>query len=300
MKSMHYKLVFQLAIILFVSVSCSGQKETDSGITYEIITKGSGEVPEDGGKWTLNMAYYKEDGEKLFSTADQGGAMPMEYRAAMLTQNASFEECFSLLSEGDSAVFYVSADSLFKNSYRQPTPPEFQGTTIKLAISVEEIFSMEEYELKLIDDSKELLAEEKSTIEAYLEQEGIVAEETESGLYYQIIEQGDGAIPEVGQKVFVNYTGALLDGTVFDTSIEEDAKEAGIYNAGRPYNPIDFALGKGRVIRGWDIGIGLLQVGTKAKLIIPSPLAYGERGSGAVIKPNSILVFDVELVEIVE
>jgi FKBP-type peptidyl-prolyl cis-trans isomerase len=297
---MHYKLIIQLVIILLVSVSCSGQRETESGITYEVIKNGSGEVPEDGGKWMLNMAYYKADGEKLFSTADQGGAMAMEYRSAMFTKNASFEECFSLLGEGDSIIFYVSADSLFKNSYRQPTPPEFQGTTIKLCIGVEEIFTMVEYENKLAEDSKERMNEEKSTIEAYLQQEGIVAEATESGLYYQITEQGDGAIPEVGQKVLVNYTGALLDGTVFDTSREEDAKEAGIYNAGRPYGPLDFALGKGRVIRGWDIGIGLLQVGTKAKLIIPSPLAYGERGQGGVIKPNSILVFDVELVDIVE
>ena len=300
MKSMHYKIIFQLAVILLVSVSCSGQKETDSGITYEIIKKGTGEVPEDGGKWTLNMAYYKEDGEKLFSTADQGGAMAMAYSAAMLTKNASFEECFSLLSEGDSAVFYVSADSLFKNSYRQPTPPEFQGTKIQLRISVDEIFSLTEYEEKLVEDSKERLTEEKNAIEAYLEQVGMVAEVTESGLYYQITEQGDGAIPEVGQKVLVNYTGALLDGTVFDTSIEADAREAGIYTEGRPYGPIDFALGQGRVIRGWDIGIGLLSVGSKAKLVIPSPLAYGERGAGAAVPPNAILVFDVELVEIVE
>ena len=300
MKSIHYKLTIQLVIILFVSMACSGQNETDSGITYEMIKKGSGDVPPDGGKWTLNMAYYKEDGEKLFSTADKGGSMPMEYSAAMFTNNASFEECFSLLGEGDSAVFYVSADSLFKNTYRQPTPPEFQGTKLKLCIGIEEVFTPEEFDAKLLEDSKELLDAERSKIEAYLEQEGIDAEVTESGLYYQITETGDGAIPEVGQKVMVNYKGALLDGTVFDTSYEEAAKEAGLYDERRPYGPIDFALGQGRVIRGWDIGIGLMPEGSKAKLIIPSPLGYGERGSGAVIPPNSILVFDVELVDIVE
>ena len=78
------------------------------------------------------------------------------------------------------------------------------------------------------------------------------------------------------------------------------AKEQGIYQEGRPYQPFTFPIGQGRVIKGWDEGIGLLNVGTKATLYIPSTLGYGSRSAGAVIKPNSILVFDVELLEIVD
>ena len=91
-----------------------------------------------------------------------------------------------------------------------------------------------------------------------------------------------------------------MDGTVFDTSIEAVAKEEGVYNEGRPYQPFTFQLGIGQVILGWDEGIGLLNVGSKATIFIPSPLGYGERGSGEKIKPNSSLIFDVELVDLVQ
>jgi FKBP-type peptidyl-prolyl cis-trans isomerase FkpA len=98
--------------------------------------------------------------------------------------------------------------------------------------------------------------------------------------------------------VSVNYAGWVLNGAHFDTSIKEVAEENGLYNPGRPYEPLSFPVGQGRVIKGWDEGIGLLNEGSKARLFIPSSLGYGTRGSGQIIKPNSILVFDVELVKI--
>ena len=91
-------------------------------------------------------------------------------------------------------------------------------------------------------------------------------------------------MPELGQVVSVHYTGQLDDGTVFDSSVERGT-------------PISFPLGQGRVIRGWDEGIALLNQGSKARLIIPSDLGYGASGSG-IIPPDATLVFDVELVEI--
>ena len=110
-------------------------------------------------------------------------------------------------------------------------------------------------------------------------------DETKSGLRYQIIQKGDGKKAEKGSKVSVHYKGQLLDGTVFDSSYKR--KE-----------PIDFTLGVGQVISGWDEGIQLLQVGDKARLVIPSDLAYGERGAGGVIPPNATLIFDVELMKV--
>ena len=109
--------------------------------------------------------------------------------------------------------------------------------------------------------------------------------ETKSGLRYQIIQKGDGKKAEKGSKVSVHYKGQLLDGTVFDSSYKR--KE-----------PIDFTLGIGQVISGWDEGIQLLKEGDKARLVIPSDLAYGERGAGGVIPPNATLIFDVELMKV--
>ena len=111
------------------------------------------------------------------------------------------------------------------------------------------------------------------------------AEQTESGLKYLITKPGKGEKPKSGQTVSVHYAGYLMSGEKFDSSFDRN-------------QPIEFPVGTGRVIKGWDEGIMLLNVGTKARLIIPSELAYGSRGAGGVIPPNATLVFDVELVEI--
>ena len=110
-------------------------------------------------------------------------------------------------------------------------------------------------------------------------------EKTESGLRYKFDEKGSGKQAEKGKTVSVHYKGMLTDGTVFDSSYKRN-------------QPIEFPLGKGHVIAGWDEGISLMKEGDKARLVIPSHLGYGSNGAGGVIPPNATLVFDVELVKV--
>ncbi|CAI8197704.1 MAG: putative peptidyl-prolyl cis-trans isomerase [Flavobacteriaceae bacterium] len=110
-------------------------------------------------------------------------------------------------------------------------------------------------------------------------------DKTDSGLYFKIIQKGEGVKPTAGQTVSVHYKGMLPEGSTFDSS----------YDRGKP---IDFPVGMGHVIAGWDEGIMLLNKGDKARFVIPSDLGYGAQGAGGVIPPNATLIFDVELMDI--
>lgn len=125
------------------------------------------------------------------------------------------------------------------------------------------------------------------TISASSKEDRKVSEKqkTDSGLQYIVVEEGTGDKAVAGKKVKVHYTGKLEDGTEFDSSIKRG-------------QPIEFTLGRGQVIKGWDEGIALMNVGDKYQLIIPPELGYGAAGAGNVIPPNSVLIFDVELVEV--
>ena len=126
------------------------------------------------------------------------------------------------------------------------------------------------------------IAAERDAARAELDKLAVGFEETASGLRYQIIQKGEGKKAEKGNTVSVHYKGQLADGTVFDSSYKRNS-------------PLDFQVGVGQVISGWDEGICLLNVGDKARLVIPSDLGYGSAGAGGVIPPNATLIFDVEL-----
>ena len=139
---------------------------------------------------------------------------------------------------------------------------------------------------RIFEGSREKrLAEEKASAEAELDILAKGFDKTSSGLRYQILQKGNGIQATKGVTVSVHYKGQLTDGTVFDSSYKR--KE-----------PIEFKLGMGQVIAGWDEGISLLRVGDKARFVIPSNLGYGNRGAGEAIPPNANLIFDVELVDI--
>ena len=131
---------------------------------------------------------------------------------------------------------------------------------------------------KKIEDAKKQAEESVEKLAAGFDK-------TDSGLRYKMIQKGSGKQAESGKLVSVHYEGSLENGKVFDSSYPRK-------------KPIEFKLGQGQVIEGWDEGIALLQVGDKARFVIPSHLGYGPSGAGGVIPPNATLVFDVELMDV--
>ncbi|WP_038017242.1 FKBP-type peptidyl-prolyl cis-trans isomerase [Synechococcus sp. PCC 7335] len=146
---------------------------------------------------------------------------------------------------------------------------------------------VEQSETLVAQSASDLL--ENDTPEDAMAEDAMVPDEevvtTDSGLQYVVIAEGDGASPQPGNRVFVHYVGTLEDGTKFDSSRDR----------GKPFN---FTIGRGQVIKGWDEGVAMMQVGDRRKLIIPPDLGYGARGAGGVIPPNATLIFDVELLRI--
>lgn len=162
---------------------------------------------------------------------------------------------------------------------------EIQKVTIETigdeAEKFDAIHEFNEFQAEKIEREKAQKAAEQKALDAV--SEGF--EVTASGLRYKKTETTQGKQPKSGDTVSVHYTGKLLDGSVFDSSVQRG-------------QPLDFPVGVGRVIPGWDEGILLLSEGEKATLVIPSDLAYGAAGAGGVIPPNATLIFDVELVKV--
>lgn len=203
---------------------------------------------------------------------------------------SDFSEGIAMMHIGDSASFIVNIDSTFSNIFRVPElPEEFKSTDImRFDIKINDFYPESEFKKKMIEAVKARFPEETERAHAdlreYFEKNNIEPFQTPTGLYYLKTQEGNGEMPEVGDNVKVHYTGTLLDGTVFDSSIERG-------------EPIDFPLGMGYVIPGWDEGIMLMSKGEKGVLYIPYYLGYGEHGAGGVIPPFATLIFEVELVD---
>lgn len=198
-------------------------------------------------------------------------------------------EGFAMMSKGDSASFIVRTDSTLHILFGMPVlPPNITADDImKFEVKLNDFYEESEMLLKQIGYIKEAFPEEtikaENELNKYLKDNNIVVEPTASGLYYVKTKDGNGEQPSTGNFVKVHYTGRLLDGTVFDSSLDSS-------------EPLQFKLGVGEVIRGWDEGIQLMSKGEKGILYIPFYLAYVDRQAG-IIPPFSTLIFEVELVD---
>ena len=207
-------------------------------------------------------------------------------------------EVFPLLANGDSVLVKIPADTIFKG-HEESRPPFFpKGSFFNFYIKVIKVQSLNDAIAERNAQIANLKAKENADAAKYIADHKLVLSTTSSGLKYVITKTSLKPKPLPGDTVFVNYTGRLLSGQVFDTSIQSVATQAGLQEPGRTFEPLKFVVGESQVIKGWDEGLLLLHEGGKATLIVPSDLAYGEQGNGQTIPPLSTLVFDVELVSV--
>lgn len=292
---MKLKLSLLVALVsAFFMMSCDmlsgGEakfKTTESGLQYKLVINNEDQpVPQNGEIISLIMTYGIDD-SVMFNTdqiPDKVMMLPMQESV----YPGDFYEMMSMMHLGDSAVFMLDAEQFItKTAGGRAVPPEMKGKVFTFNVKLDKIQTEQEIQDQQTAKMEKLKSDEADILKKYLEDNNITAEPTESGLYVIVTEKGNGPKPKKGDKIKAHYTGTLLDGTKFDSSVDRGT-------------PFEFNLGQGRVIKGWDEGFALLNVGSKATLIIPSNLGYGERGSGPKIPPFSPLLFDVELIDIVK
>lgn len=286
------KLLILPALLLIISMaSCQkgNYKTTESGLTYKLHTNKKGNKPSIDNIAKIDFAYRFPADSTFFESKMNGSAAYIKIEPSGYP--GDIFEGLRLLSKGDSVTFLFKAIDFFTKTAGYPMVPPFMqdNDTLYVDVVLHDFFTQEEYEVYMQKQQEEMMKEQEtaaknelSILDKYLSDNNITTEPEASGLIIIVQEEGNGPVASSGQTVKVNYTGMVLDGTVFDSS------------TGR--GPIEFVLGQGQVIRGWDEAISKLKVGSKARIIIPSHLAYGDRQTGPVITPFSTLIFDIELV----
>ena len=280
-----------LAFTLLLS-SCKEYK-SDDGIQYKIIVDSAGPVIELGGVAFINMTYYNEKDTFDSKKAYRGMPFPIRMPDSIL-EKSSLEKGLRMLSKGDSASFIISTDSLYKGVPRDKMPKEIKpGSMTKFFVRVVSVLSRDS--VKVLEKKRQdqmVAAEIQKQVQAqmdtvtildYCKTHKLKAKRTPDGVYYVVTKSVEGITLQPGDTANTFYTGKLLDGTTFDS------------NVGKA--PFKLVVGMGQVIRGWDSGLMALKKGEKATLLIPSNLGYGDRGAGAAIPPNAILIFDLEVLK---
>nr|MBI1232263.1 peptidylprolyl isomerase [Cytophagales bacterium] len=305
MKKINNLLLGAGIILASIAVSsCKKTQTTSDGIEYTYVSEGK-EATKDGDYVLYNFVAKTGNDSVFISSYDQPIPPYLQHQDSADAQSG-IDEIFLNLKKGDSIRVMSKANKIF-GANLPPFLDSAENITIEIGVVnviEQEVFQdyyndlMAAQQKKQEENAKKQLEEDIQTIEKYISENNLNATKTESGLFYVIEKEGSGDQVEQGNTISVDYTGYVMDGTVFDTSVESRAKESNTFTEGRDYEPISFAVGQGRVIPGWDEGLQYLKEGSVAKLLIPSPLAYGPSQRSEVIKPNSILIFDVEVTDV--
>jgi FKBP-type peptidyl-prolyl cis-trans isomerase FkpA len=279
---------FFLIAAISVLMACGDSKfpgfdKTESGLYYT-ITEGeeSGDQVQLDDIITIDLKYSSDD-TLLYDSKNV--PYPTQLKVGAPAYQGDVMEGFIMMKVGDEGIFKTSADSFF-SVIAKIDRPEFidSGSYLTFEVKVLESQTIEELTAAKQAEASENQVKEEALIASFIAENNVSVQPKESGLYFIETAPGDGKPVERGSMVKVHYIGRLLTGEKFDAS----------YDRGEP---IEFTLGSGQVIPGWDEGIGYMTVGSKATLIIPSRLAYSDNPPpGSIIKAYSPLVFDVELV----
>ena len=269
---------------------------------------GSGDMK--GYKQTENGLYYRfEQQDKNAQQVQEGdvlvGEMTIRLDTTVLRTNVGrterlmpaiptydgvLHEGIMMMHLGDKATFAIEADSMAKFMQPNQMPPMYEkgkGMKFYYEINLQDIVTKDEFAAEQANYEAEMekaRTEEPELIANYVKENNIKTQPNANGLYVIVKKQGKGTKVAVGRQVAIHYTGRLIDGTVFDSSVGNE--------------PLSYVVGQMGLIRGWEEGVMGQPEGTQLQLIIPSAMGYGPQGAGQMIPPYSTLIFDLDIVSV--
>jgi FKBP-type peptidyl-prolyl cis-trans isomerase FkpA len=274
----------------------------NSKLQYVFIEDKPGKVhPQEGDDVMMRMIAICNN-RFMYSSAQVNKGKPGAFSISKAAFEGDIADALMLMTAGDSIICMVDAKSMF--DYSKKKMPDYIKPGDKIQYNIRLVSIKPKAELQKEREAAMLKATQDQNIQqntddealnSYFKAKNISPIKTTSGMYYSIQKEGSGSLAMPGDVVVMNYRGTLPDGTVFDSNLD---------SAFLHVQPLTFTLGTGRVIKGWDEGIGYLKAGSKASFYIPSSLAYGSQSRPATaanpkgIPANSVLIFDVELVSV--
>ena len=276
-----------LIVLLMLCMACNdSEKKTPNGFTFKVVKAGDGVMAK--AQEILVFDFMLRDSkDSVWSDSRKEGspaAVQIADSAAQKTENGMLQ-MFRMLSKGDSVNATMTIGKFFKDIVRAPTPQGIDSTmSLSYLIQVKEVMTMEKFQAYQVEMAakKKVIQKikDQNLIKKYLGDNNITAQQDSSGLYYVLYTNKGGIKPNVSQCIEVKYKGkTMVDDKVFDQSEK-------------------LAYPLNQMMEGWKLGIPLLGIGDSATLFIPSDLGYGPQGYPGVIPPNSILIFDVQLLTV--
>jgi len=270
-----------------------GYTRAENGLHYKFFNHDeAAETVQEGDGMVISYLITNQKNDSVIidsKNASADGSGYVKFGMSKSSFTGSFEDGMMMMTKGDSAAFIVSADSFFLKTNRQnELPPGYTpGQFLKGVFKIKDVIKKKELEENQKKQQaeqevmmKEAEGKEKPALEKYLADNKITTKPTASGLIYIETKKGSGPSPKETDVIKMHYTGKLLDGTIFDSSIGKE--------------PLEYPLNQ--MIQGWIEGVQMMKKGGKAQLIVPSALGYGPRGGGP-IPPFSTLTFEVELLD---
>jgi len=284
MKNICLSVCFTICSIA-ISFAQKGFETTATGLKYKIFNKKSN--PQKiilGDVITLGVIVRNSKDSIIDNTYNK--PRPLRFQLQQIPFKGAMEEGLLLLAEGDSAIFYVKADSLYNTKKGQSKPNYIaSGSLVSFTVKVKKTQTLTDFKKEKQSHFAAQKENDDKIINEYLVKNNLKAVKSASGLYKILQKEGTGKTPDTTNLVQVNYEARIIN--------SENTYEGSAEN-----NPYGFKIGLNIWLKGLEEGIFQMKKGEKSTFILPSHLAYGEKGLHNTIAPNSVLVFDIELVNI--